>query len=480
MQRTLLLLLVAASYLLFAGRPPWTLTPLLALALLGVLVAPRRAFTFPRAFRWLDAALIALALCTVFQLVPIPGRAAAILSPNADRVRTALAFAGAGDGPSQWTTLSIDRGATLVALGNIVLGILSFWIARSVFAAGGNTRRFCRVLALFGALMAVLALVQRAVTPRMVLFILEPEARSATAFGAFVNRNHFAAWLLLVTGPVIGYLIAHFHIHPVHRNRWRTSVRQFFASDAVLTAAATVTTVGVLFATLSRSAVAGLGAAALSGWRLGRHRMRVERTHLPAALGLAGAALLAAVFFIDVDAWAVRLQESLSSETGALSRIAIWRETVPIIGDFWLTGTGAGTYSDAMTQYQQSRVWVGSMQRWAHFNNAHSHYLQVATEGGLLLAIPAAAALLQLLTLGRLAVRADTGEMFWVRAGAAASLAGLAVQSVWEVALVMPANAVLCGVLAGLLLYQRDLGGYEPSSPGDFARSSTPSRVRVT
>ena len=46
--------------------------------------------------------------------------------------------------------------------------------------------------------------------------------------------------------------------------------------------------------------------------------------------------------------------------------------------------------------------------------------------------------------------------MFWVRVGAAAGLAGLATQSIWEVALIMPANAVLAGVVGGLLLYRRD------------------------
>ena len=46
--------------------------------------------------------------------------------------------------------------------------------------------------------------------------------------------------------------------------------------------------------------------------------------------------------------------------------------------------------------------------------------------------------------------------MFWVRVGAAAGLAGLAVQSIWEMSLIMPANAVLAGVLAGLLLYRRE------------------------
>ena len=81
------------------------------------------------------------------------------------------------------------------------------------------------------------------------------------------------------------------------------------------------------------------------------------------------------------------------------------------------------------------------------------------SEGGLLLSIPALAAGLAVAMLGWRSVRADKGEMFWVRVGAFAGLTGLAVQSIWEVALVMPANAALAGMLAGLLLYQREVTG---------------------
>ena len=151
--------------------------------------------------------------------------------------------------------------------------------------------------------------------------------------------------------------------------------------------------VGVLLLTLSRSAVAGLGVAAVTGGWLGRPRIEIEieRTRMPAVLGVAGAALLMIVLFVDVDGWATRFEQSFGSEPVVFSRLTIWRESLPMLRDFWLTGTGAGTYAEAMTLYQQSRFWVGSMQRWAHFNNAHSHYVQVASEGGLLVGLPVAA-----------------------------------------------------------------------------------------
>ena len=152
---------------------------------------------------------------------------------------------------------------------------------------------------------------------------------------------------------------------------------------------------------------------------------------------------------------------------------------MPIIRDFWPAGTGAGTYSDAMTVYQQTRIWVGSMQRWAHFNNAHSFYIQVASEGGVLLSLPALWVGLAVATLGWRSVRADKGEMFWVRVGAFAGLTGVAVQSLWEVALVMPANAALAGMLTGLLLYQREVTGTRTAQMTPPSASTATPRVRM-
>ena len=482
MQRTLLLLLVAVSYLLFAGGRTWTLAPLLILAAVAAMAAPRRTFSFARPDRPLDLALVALLIAIGIQLIPLPAGMVAALSPHAAEVKAAVRFSAFAQPAPSWTTITVNPAATLVALGTVLLGVLTFWVARGKFGAGGSTRTVCRALAFLGALAAVMAVIQRAVRPSTVLFVIEPEARSASPFGAFVNRNHFAAWLLLVAAPVCGYCVARLRIHPTSRPHWRQSLGQVLSSGAMYTALAAFVQVGVLLVTLSRSAVAGLGVAALTFWSFGRSRVEIEieRTRLPAALGIAGAALLMVVLFVDVDGWAKRIEQSVGPDTGAFGRPTIWRESLPVMRDFWLTGSGAGTYGDAMTQYQQSRVWVGSMQRWAFFNNAHSHYVQVACEGGLLVGLPALMVLVLTAKLGLRAVRADKGEMFWVRVGALAALAGLAVQSIWEVALIMPANAVLAGVVGGLLLYRRDPYRQEPRpvAPDMTFPRPTPARVR--
>ena len=476
MQRLLLVLLVAASYLLFAGGTTWTLAPLLAVALGAALLTPRRTFDIRGPWRRLDAGLIALLAAVGCQVVPLPASMVAALSPHRARIMSATRLEQFGGVPPEWTTVSVNPEATLAALATVALGVLTLWTARAAFSAGGSTRSVCRALTFMGAAFALVAVLQKAVSPRSVLFMLEPDARSASPFGAFVNRNHFGGWLLMIAAPVAGYFVARSKIHPMRRGPWRESIGQFMSSGIVFTAMALVIIVGILLVTLSRSALAGLGAAALVGWRLGKPRMNTERTNLPGLLGTIGAAVLILVVFVDVDRWAGRIAESFEAASSPLSRTTIWRESVPIARDFWLTGTGAGTFSDAMIAYQDSRVWVGAMRRWAHFNNAHSHYLQAACEGGLLVLVPLFWSLIALATLGYRAVRSDKGEMFWVRVGAAGGLAGIAVQSIWETSLIMPANAVLAGVLGGLLLYRREA---RPGTAPLTAEPLTPVRVRM-
>lgn len=474
MQRLLLVLLVAASYLLLAGGATWTLPPLLAMAALAALITARRSFDFRGPWRRLDLGLMALLGAIALQITPLPAAIVHWFSPHHARITAATRLEVFGARTREWETLSVDPQATLVALGTVALGALAFWTSRAVFSAGGSTRAFCRALTVMGAAFAVAAVLQKVVSPRSVLFMLEPEARSASPFGAFVNRNHFGGWLLMVAAPVAGYFVARSKIHPLRRGPWRESLGQIMRSGLVFTAIAVIIVVGVQLVTLSRSALAGLAAAALVGWRLGKPRMNTERTNLPGLLGTIGAVVLIVVVFVDVDRWAGRIADSFDTAPAPLSRLTIWQESLPIARDFWLTGTGAGTFSDAMIVYQSSRVWVGAMGKWAHYNNAHSHYLQVLCEGGLLLVLPVLWCLAALTTLGYRAVRSDKGEMFWVRVGAAGGLAGMAVQSIWEVSLLMPANAVLAGMLGGLLLYRRESRYGGPATPEE-----PPARVRM-
>jgi O-antigen ligase len=154
---------------------------------------------------------------------------------------------------------------------------------------------------------------------------------------------------------------------------------------------------------------------------------------------------LIGLMFANFGALAMRLQET--TESGVWGRRAIWRDTWRMAQDFWLAGVGAGAFEKGMLLYQQ-----GS--RLFFFNHAHDEYLQILAEGGLLLAVPAAIAVVSgvIVIGGRL--RTDRTPIFWIRAGAIAGIVAVAVQSIWDTGLRTPANGVLFAIVAAIATHE--------------------------
>jgi O-antigen ligase len=162
------------------------------------------------------------------------------------------------------------------------------------------------------------------------------------------------------------------------------------------------------------------------------------------AASIVGVALLGALW-ADIPGLRARFA---GTGSGVANRTTIWRATVPVIEDFPVAGTGAGTYARAMLIYQREN-------RSLMFNQAHNHYLQAAAEGGLMLAAAIAAVLIWLARTARRRLREETSALLWIRAGAACGLLAVALQSVWETGLVMPANAALAAVLAAMVTVEK-------------------------
>ena len=159
--------------------------------------------------------------------------------------------------------------------------------------------------------------------------------------------------------------------------------------------------------------------------------------------GLVAMVVLASAY-ANLGGLAMRLRET--TEQGEWGRPVIWHDTWRMVSDFPLTGVGAGAFERAMLVYQE-----GS--RLFFFNHAHNEYLQLLAEGGLLIAVPAAIAVLAAIVLMLKSLGADRSPIFWVRAGASCGLLAVAVQSIWDTGLRTPANGVLFAVIAAIALH---------------------------
>jgi O-antigen ligase len=264
-----------------------------------------------------------------------------------------------------------------------------------------------------------------------------------TAFGPYRNRNDFSTWLIMAIPLTVGYAFARAETRLADTKR-ASRVDAVVDATAVWLAGSVCLMSAALVTSLSRSGLAAAvsGLAAFLWFARGRLSVR-GRLSLLAGTGIL---FLIAFAYVNVDALAGRVNETLESGIGG--RGTIWRETLPMVRDFWMTGIGAGAYERGMLVYQRTRGLF-------YFNHAHNEYLQFAAEGGLLLGIPVAVVLAGGAWLVVRRLREDNAPAFWIRTGAASGMVAVAVQSVWDTGLRMPANALLFALLAAVALHRR-------------------------
>ncbi len=393
--------------------------------------------------RWgtLDVAIGVTIGAAVLQLVPLPSSVLDAVSPHARSVWNSLLLTTPGALP---ISVDLDAGARalLIAAGCSIV----FLRARRIFKRGG-VRRVARGVSVIGFVLSAIALAQDATAHGLMYWRWAPLEEGAPPFGPFVNRNHFATWAVMAIPLCVGYLAAH---SAAHRHRlpahvaWRRRLSLSLDARAIWLTVSTAIMIVAVLVSLSRSGMMGLAVALLGGaWLYGRDQGSKSPRGAWLACGLALTVLLV-LLRVDPVALGGRFASARSS---VVDRFVIWRDTVGMIRDFWLTGTGAGTYETAMLVYQRSDTAV-------RFNQAHNQYLQFAADGGLLLCVPFMVAVGAYIREARKALMADLSGMYWLRAGAACGLAGVAAQCIWETGLATPANALLAAVAAAIVIHE--------------------------
>jgi O-antigen ligase len=263
------------------------------------------------------------------------------------------------------------------------------------------------------------------------------EGSNSNGFGPFVNRNHFAGCMLMMTCLSIGVLCGgleatDYGIKQGLRNRliWLSTPE---ASRIILIAAGVVVMAISLVWTMSRSGIVSFTCAMVCFvWLMARRR--VGNGHRAVALVTLGTVLFASVSWRGVD----RVGRWFSDPADLVSRLSAWHDGWDVVRDFPIAGTGLNTYPDAMVFYQKNvtEFWM---------THAHNDYLQFLAEGGLLVSVPAiiAAVLLAVTIRRRLNEARTDASAYWVRTGASVGLIAIAIQETVEFSLHIPANAFL-------------------------------------
>lgn len=444
--------------LAFGAVYRWAYIPLLvSSAAIGLACLIPRRGGVPRLTNSAPLWLALVGAGALLQLVPLPATILARLSPatqaflKSHEFSYALATAGTETAEQLWHPLSLAPDATWLALTflatlTLLLAGLMRWLTAT------RVRTIVRALITLGMVVAVVGIAQKSLGAHhlsevRIYGVWKPQY-VGDAFGPFVNRNHFAGWIVMVLPLALAYLAAILteglsEIGPGWRNRilWLGSER---AGRAATAGFVVMVMVVALVYSGSRSGVAcALFVVAAIGWLAVRASIsRTIRIVVSATFALL---LASALFWAGSDILFHRFT-LVPAEIG--DRLGTWRDATRIIHDFPVAGVGLNAYGTASLQYQTvESAW--------HFDAAHNDYLQLAAEGGVLLTLPALLALVALVRDMRRRARqqADAALGRWLRAGARVGLAAIALQSLVDFSLQIPANAALFTVIAAIAVH---------------------------
>jgi len=293
-------------------------------------------------------------LLIIFSLIPFPKNTLALISPNTKKIYDLLIPRITSTYNS--ATLSLCANATRMELYKVLAFAAVFFVTVNSFNRRRQLDRLIRTLVFFGFFLSVFAILQR-YTWNGKIYWMRPISEQVMPFGPFINENHFAAYI----GMIIPFCIGAVFLDASGERRY------FFAFAAIVMIAG-------LFLSASRAGIASFA------FSLGLTAILVRaRTFFKGKVKTFALLILCAIVFISVFGLPIiadRFGEFFQSPRSE-ARFVIWKDTLNLIKDFPVFGTGVATFVDILPAY---KTYPGQI----NFAHAFNEYLEVFAEMGIL------------------------------------------------------------------------------------------------
>jgi O-antigen ligase len=428
---------VCVAVLGFGGTVPWifAVTQVLVLGLVVCFLltgefSGARLDRFPLAIPLLLVAFVLLQIC------PLP----IFLAPLFGRGRDAIA------GTSHFT-ISMARYQTTSHLLLLITDLTAFFLTSALCQDRHAKKRLVFALLSLGAFEAGYGLIQY-LTGWQQIFTYVKKYYLEEATGTYINRNHFAGFLEMIFPFTVALALRSATILFKNPSNGVRTLRRIAASTELMAVVQWLFLAVFLIAALvfSRSRM-GIVSALVSLTAMltlaGTASLRKRTITGIAALFLVGA--LGLVAWIGSEPVIGRF-ETLAEEYNLSrdNRIAIWRDTLGLIRQHPIMGTGLGSYSVVYPSVQTTFLNL-------LVEHAHCDYLEVTSELGL----PAGILLFGSFfwVLARSVRQYREGEEHFdktVSLGCIGSIAAILVHSLADFNLYIPANALVFTVILAM------------------------------
>ena len=307
--------------------------------------------------------LLALHALLLVQLVPLPPAVLRAVSPGSfsfynDPLLVPL---------TAWRPITVSPPDTLRGLAFLAAFSLLFLAVFREMAEGVWRRRLLLTVVGVGVAITTVAFLQAMSPEPLKIYGLWHPQWDWGVFGPYVNRNHFAGYLVMAAPLAIGFALealSRLRAAWERRRRGWLLLGEAEGSAVMRWSSVVMLIVAGLLASKSRGGVSAFAFATLLLPLASRRR---RRTALAAAL-LVGLGV----------AW-IGLGDILAAFTARGirgSRLDLWRDMLPMVPRFPVFGVGWNAFATAYPWYQT--IW-----RTEWIGEAHNDYLQALLDGGL-------------------------------------------------------------------------------------------------
>jgi len=265
--------------------------------------------------------------------------------------------------------------------------------------------------------------------------------------GTYINRNHFAGFIELTVFLLIGYSLAQRN-YELDKHDNKSYFKDLLSSDRIfkqITLILVISFVAIaLFTSQSRMAIFSFLATAVLMYLLIRRYSRespAERIIIAFGIFMT----LCYVFFISFYPIIRRFVETIGEAPG---RTHIWKDSLRIVYDFPIFGTGLDTFRYIYPKYKTLEI-------ASRINFAHNDYIQLLVETGIigfvLILIPLY--ILIRVSLQKISFYISNKDYFaaYIRLGALCGIFSILIHSLVDFNLHIPANAIYFSLLIGII-----------------------------
>ena len=427
----LLTITLVISVLLFGSVEVWSsaIVQLLVFTLgtIWVLRWEYRKYEFPITVRLLFITYFIFIAYGLLQSVPLTSSVLKVISPISFQMQSFYSV----DANSAMT-ISLNKYGTVYE----TIKAFAFFTVLGVCSAGFRDRdklnETMKTLIIFGFCLAIFAIIQKATWNNGIYWFRELTI-GGSPFGPFVNRNHFAGLMGMLIPLGLGLSIT---------RQTKEKMMRFGFMTVIMA-------VSLLFS-LSRGGITSFFAGmALFSILMFQHNTKSRKVWV---IGLFITAVLIYAIYLGIDPVIERFYKTdVTNE----NRLAVWSATWNAIGDFWLTGSGLGTFIHIFPLYSQLPV-------TSIYDHAHNDYLEFFLETGLIGAVLLLAfTALMIYNVIKIPLQ---GRKAVLRASALSSAFTMMIHSIFDFNLHILSNLLIFASVLGMIIALSGKDIYEDSS----------------